>query len=100
MREMGQSAWLSTSFYNLQGTEGQSQCKGHRSWLWRKSSSQDAQEGQASHPPNPGAPRRTVPRARLQASRNRRRYRPHFVGPFARIINIGERKTPSSTSDI
>lgn len=30
MREMGQSAWLSTSLYNLQGTEGQSQCEESR----------------------------------------------------------------------
>jgi hypothetical protein len=27
---------------------------------------QDAQKGQTSHPPNPGAPRRAVPRARPQ----------------------------------
>jgi hypothetical protein len=27
---------------------------------------QDAQKGQLSHPPNPGAPRRAVPRARPQ----------------------------------
>ena len=29
---MGQSAWLSTSLYNLQGIEGQSQCDGARSY--------------------------------------------------------------------
>ena len=35
MREMGQSAWLSTSLYNLQGIEGRSQCNGDRSCqLW------------------------------------------------------------------
>ena len=35
MREMGQSAWLSTSLYNLQGIEGQSQCDGDRNChLW------------------------------------------------------------------
>jgi len=28
VREMGQSAWLSTSFLTLQGTEGKSQCEG------------------------------------------------------------------------
>ena len=38
--------------------------------------------------------------ARPQASRNRRRYRPHYVGPFARTIILGERKDPSSTSDL
>jgi hypothetical protein len=27
---------------------------------------QDAQKGQTSHPPNPGAPRRAVPQARPQ----------------------------------
>ena len=42
-----------------------------------------------SYPPNPGAPRRAVPRARPQASRDRRRYRPHFVGPFARTMDLG-----------
>ncbi len=35
MREMGQSAWLSTSLHNLQGLEGRSQCNGDRSChLW------------------------------------------------------------------
>ena len=33
MREMRQSAWLNTSFFTLQGTEGKSQCEGARS-LW------------------------------------------------------------------
>jgi len=36
--------------------------------------------------------------ARPQANRNRRRYRPHFVGPFAHSMDLGERKNPSSTS--
>ena len=31
-------------------------------------------------------------------SKNRRRYRPHFVGPFAHTMDLGERKNPSSTS--
>ena len=35
MREMGQSAWLSTSLHNLQGLKGRSQCNGDRSChLW------------------------------------------------------------------
>ncbi len=38
--------------------------------------------------------------ARPQANRNQRRYRPHSVGPFARTMNLGERKNPSSTSDL
>src|SRR4029077_18403685 len=61
---------------------------------------QDAQKGQISHPPNPGAPRRAFSQARPQASRTRRRYRPHFVGPFARTMDLGERKNPSSISDL
>jgi hypothetical protein len=36
--------------------------------------------------------------ARPQASRNRMRYPPHFVGPFARIMDPGERINPSRTS--
>ena len=32
----------------------------------RRAFPQDAQKGQTSHPPNPGAPRRAVPRARPQ----------------------------------
>ncbi len=28
-----------------------------------------------------------------------RRYGPHFVGPFAFVIDLGERKSPSSASD-
>jgi hypothetical protein len=35
---------------------------------------------------------------RPQASRNRRRYPPHFVRPFARTMDPGERINPSSTS--
>ena len=57
-------------------------------------------KGQTSHPPNPGAPRRAVPRARPQANRNRRRYRPHFVEPFACTMDLGERENPSSMADI
>ena len=33
------------------------------------------------------------------ASEEARRYGPHFVGPFALAIGLGERKSPSSTSD-
>jgi len=33
--------------------------------------SQAVQKGQTSHPPNPGAPRRAVPRARLQQATRR-----------------------------
>ena len=32
-------------------------------------------------------------------SEEARRYGPHFVGPFARTIDLGERKNPSSVSD-
>jgi hypothetical protein len=30
----------------------------------------------------------------------RRRYPPHFVEPFAHFMDLGERKDPSSTSDL
>jgi hypothetical protein len=60
----------------------------------KKTDLPEAQQGQTSHPPNPGAPRRAVPQARPQVSRNRRRYRPHFVGPFARIWILANGKTP------
>ena len=46
---------------------------GLRVWHDRGTLSQDAQKGQTSHPPNPGAPRRAVSQARPHASRNRRR---------------------------
>jgi len=37
-----------------------------RMWCNRRILTQDAQTGQIFHPPNPGAPRRAVPRARPQ----------------------------------
>ena len=46
----------------------------------QKNTSQDAQKGQTSHPPNPGAPRRAVPRARPQGGCsfcNVSRFTPH-----------------------
>ncbi len=36
--------------------------------------------------------------ARPQRVKDRRRYPPHFVGPFARTMESGERINPSSTS--
>ena len=33
--------------------------------------------------------------SKAAASEDRKRYRPHFVGPFARAMNLGERKTPA-----
>jgi hypothetical protein len=32
--------------------------------------------------------------------KTRRRYPPHFVEPFAHFMDLGERKDPSSTSDL
>jgi hypothetical protein len=29
-----------------------------------------------------------------------KRYAPHFVGPFALVVDLGERKSPSSVSDL
>jgi len=34
-----------------------------------------------------------------RASEETRRYGPHFAGPFALVIDLGERKSPSSTSE-
>ncbi len=47
-------------------------------------------------PLDPGT-RRSAGKA--AASEEARRYGPHFVGPFALIIGLGERKSPSSDSD-
>ncbi|MDZ4854229.1 MAG: hypothetical protein SGJ26_05105, partial [Nitrospirota bacterium] len=47
-------------------------------------------------------PRRAKTRrsaGKAAASEEARRYGPHFVGPFARAIDLGERKSPSSASD-
>jgi hypothetical protein len=40
------------------------------------------------------------PFSKAAASEDRRRYPPHFVEPFARTIDLGERKSPSSASDL
>jgi hypothetical protein len=37
--------------------------------------------------------------SKAAASEEARRYGPHFVGPFALVIDLGERKSPSSASD-
>jgi hypothetical protein len=37
--------------------------------------------------------------SKAAASEEARRYGPHFVGPFARTIGLGERKSPSSAFD-
>jgi hypothetical protein len=39
------------------------------------------------------------PSSKAAASEEARRYGPHFVGPFAFTIGLGERKSPSSASD-
>jgi hypothetical protein len=41
-----------------------------------------------------------TPSSKAAASADRRRYPPHFVEPFARTIDLGERKIPSSASDL
>jgi hypothetical protein len=38
--------------------------------------------------------------SKAAASEDRRRYPPHFVGPFAHSMDLGERKNPSSASAI
>jgi hypothetical protein len=70
--------------------------------VWDKSRtpSQDAQKGQTSHPPNPGAPRRALSRARPQRVKGRGGTNRTSCGPFAPRMNLGERKSPSSASDL
>jgi len=38
--------------------------------------------------------------SKAAASEEARRYEPHFVWPFALRINLGERKSPTSVSDL
>jgi hypothetical protein len=61
---------------------------------------QDAQKGQTSHPPNPGAPRRALTQARPQRVKRRGGTYRTSCGPFALLMNLGERKGPSSNFDI
>ena len=49
-------------------------------------------------PPRPWRAETRLAQARPQASRNRRRYRPHFVRPIAHSMDLGERENPSSNS--
>ena len=65
-----------------------------------------AQPWRSFHPPALSLPRQTlypethpVP-SKAVASEEARRYGPHFVGPFALVIDRGERKSPSRNSDI
>jgi len=39
------------------------------------------------------------PSGKAAASEEARRYHPHFVWPFARRMDLGERKIPSSASE-
>src|SRR5467141_1365064 len=61
---------------------------------------QDAQKGQTSHPPNPGAPRRALSQARPQRAKRRGGTNRTSCGPFAPRMDLGERISPSSTSDL
>jgi len=40
------------------------------------------------------------PSSKAAASEEARRYGPQFVGPFARAIDLGERKIPFNASDL
>jgi hypothetical protein len=64
----------------------------------RRTSLQDAQKGQTSHPPNPGAPRRALSQARPQRVKGRGGTYRTSCGPFALTMGLGERKSPSSIS--
>jgi hypothetical protein len=51
---------------------------------------------------SPAQPQRAETRrsaGKAAASEEARRYQPHFVWPFARSMDLGERKIPSSTSE-
>ena len=74
---------------------------------------QDAQTGQtlpaqpwrSFHPPALSLPKQTLypgtrrSTGKAAASEEARRYVSHFVGPFALLRDLGERKSPSSGSD-
>ena len=61
---------------------------------------QDAQKGQTSHPPNPGAPRRAFSHTRSQRAKRRGgTYRTSCV-PSAHKMDLGERISPYSVSNI
>jgi hypothetical protein len=52
---------------------------------------------------SPAQPRRAKTRlipGKAATSEDRRRYTPHFVWAFARVMGLGERKGPSSGSDL
>jgi hypothetical protein len=54
-------------------------------------------------PFSPSQPRRAKTRhsaGKAAASEGRRRYPPHFVEPFARTMELGERKSPFRDSDL
>ena len=69
-------------------------------WHNRRPLPQDGQEGQTSHPPNPGAPRRAIPRTKpLRVKAQGGTYRTS-CGPFAFAMGLGERKDPFSYSDL
>ena len=56
---------------------------------------QDAQKVQTSQPPNPGAPRRAVSQTRPQRVKARGGTNRTSCGPFALVMSLGERKSPS-----
>jgi hypothetical protein len=41
-----------------------------------------------------------MPSSKAVASEEARRYHPHFVWPFARRMDLGEREIPSSVSEL
>ena len=61
---------------------------------------QDAQKDHSSHPPIPGSPGTRRSAGKAAASEEARRYGPHFVKPFARRMDLGEWKIPSSASGL
>src|SRR5207244_533515 len=122
VREMGQSAWLSTSETPYREERGRVNARGQKlavttsrlrqklcahagislvctSWK-QKHTEEDAQKGQISHPPNPGAPRRAVPRARPQRAKRRGGTYRTSCGPFALQMDLGEQISRSSVCDL
>jgi hypothetical protein len=97
VREMGQSAWLSTSCPTLQGTEGESQSENGRSRLQPTPAVTSPTRPDSAETVSP--PRDAPCPSKAAASEEARRYLPDFVEPFALAQNLGERRSLYRVSD-